>query len=111
MIVSGWVSMVTMISSFSCVTPEGQCSTLLRTAPAQPAQHTRPDCSTTIVHALTLLINIIMHLCVRVRVCVRSCVYVCIEDVQNVWDGVAFCFTPYHCYHGEIHKRWNPSWC
>ena len=46
MIVSGCVTMVTITSSFSCVTPEGQCSTPLRTAPPQPAQHTSPDCVT-----------------------------------------------------------------
>ena len=58
--------MVTIISSFSCVTPEGQCSTPLRTAPPQPAQHTRPA---------VVLTN--MHF-VCVCVCVHACVHVCV---------------------------------
>ena len=68
MIVSGWVSMVTMISSFSCVTPEGQCSTPLRTAPPQPAQHTRPDC----VMVEHNLLPVCVCVCVLLHVCVSS---------------------------------------
>ena len=74
MIVSGMVSMVTMISSFSCVTHEGQCSTPLRTAPPHPAQHTRPDC--------VMVEHNLLPVCVCVCVC--ACVYVCLCVLLHV---------------------------
>ena len=79
MIVSGWVTMVTMISSFSCVTPEGQCSTPLRTAPPQPVQHTRPDCVTA-VHAwsFSYCVTVDITYCMCVRVCPCVLVHACV---------------------------------